>query len=154
MSGKRLASVSGALILTIDAGLALLLSLAILFDWWDIWIGFIMLGAAAMAIVSAVAIFLSFNPILGILGPPMLMMGAIALWIWEPFAFIISMIGGSLATISLILILVGWRDSVARYETRSMGIHPAMAGQVQGMPFGAPPAYGGARPPTMGRARR
>jgi hypothetical protein len=154
MSGMRLASVSGAVILTVDAALALLLSLIILFDWWDVWAGLILLGGAAMAVVGAVAIFLSFNPILALLGPPFLIMGAIAFWIMEPFAVVVSIIGGSLASVSLMLILVGWRDSVARYETRSMGVHPSMAGQVLGMPFGAPPAYGGAPPPSMGRTRR
>jgi hypothetical protein len=154
MSGKRVASVAGAIILTIDAALALLLALIFLVDWWDVWVGLILLGGAAVSIVGAVAIFLSFNPVLSLLGPPVLILGAIAFWISEPFGIIVSFIGGGLATTSLILLLVGWGDSVARYNTRAMGIHPAMAGQIRGMPFGAPPAYGGAQPPSMLNLRK
>lgn len=154
MGGRRLASVSGAVILVIDAALALLVGLIILIDWWDAWVGIILLTGAIMSIISAVAIFLSFNPVLALIGPPLLIMGAIAFWIAEPFAFFISMIGGSLAVVSLVLIIVGWRDSVARYDARAMGIHPAMAGQMQGMPWGAPPAYGGAEPPSMLKLRK
>jgi hypothetical protein len=154
MSARRLASVAGAIILTIDSALAILLSMILFFDAWSVWVALILLGGAVVSILGAVAIFLSFNPTLALVGPPVLIIGAIAFWIAEPFAFFVSVIGGTLAFISIVLIVMGWKDSLMRYEARSMGVHPAMAGQMPGMGWGAPPAYGGAQPPSMLNLRK
>jgi len=79
-------------------------------------------------------------------------MGAIFLWALEPGAVAVSIIGSTLAFISIVLLGLGWKDSVARNETRKTGQHPSMAGPGQVYPQA--PAYGSAEPPPFLNTRR
>ncbi len=154
MSGKRVSTVAGVILLIIDGVLALLLALLAFVDLWDYWVGVILLVAGVMALISAVAALMSFDPRIILWGPIMLIIGAVAFAISEPFAVPVYVIGAVLAVISLALIVSGIKDSISRHQARRMGIHPSMAGYVQGMQWGGPPAYGGAEPPSMLNVRK
>ncbi len=154
MSGLRLSSMSGAIILLIDAILALLISLLLLVDWWLVWLGVFMLVASVMAIISSVVVFLSFNPMYIIPGPVMLIMGALLLLVFEPDVAIVSPIGITLAVISTVLLVIGWRDTVSRSQARRAGMHPAMAGYHQQMANPQVPVYGGIEPPSVLNLRK
>ncbi len=154
MTGRRMLTLAGAVILIIDASLATLLGIVLTMMAWEFGAGVLMLSAGIFAIISAVGIFMSFNPFINIMGPVALIFSGILLWVWEWDAFIVSIIGISIAFVSLFLIGLGWSDMVARHQTRTMGIHPSMAGLPPGMAGAPPPAYGGAEPPSMLNLRK
>ena len=147
-------TVVGAIILIIDASLAILLGMALSVIGWQIGLGVLMLTAGVVAIICAVGVFMSFNPIINIAGPVALIFGGILLWVMEFDAFIISIIGISIAFISLFFLGLGWNDMAARHEARRSGLHPSMAGLQPGMVGAPPPAYGGAEPPSMLNLRK
>ena len=114
-----MSSVAGGIILLIDAIMAMMLCVLLVVDWISVGLAVFMLVASITAILSSVAVFMSLNPLYIILGPIMLIMGAIFLWALEPGAVAVSIIGSTLAFISIVLLGLGWKDSVARNETRS-----------------------------------
>ncbi len=152
MTVWRLSSMAGGIILLIDAIMALMLSVALVVEWISIGLAVFMLVASITAIISSVVVFMSFNPVYILLGPLMLISGAIIFWVLEPGAVFVSIIGSILAMVSLVLLVLGWKDSVARNETRKAGLHPSMAGPGQVYPQA--PTYGSVEPPPFLNTRR
>jgi hypothetical protein len=154
LTGQRMMVMAGAIILIIDACLASLMSLIMVFEIEMFFSGAFMLAAAIMAFVSASFAIGSFNPVYILVGPLMLIMSAIALMAVESGAIVVVIIGAALASVSLLLLVLGWKDSVARYNARKMGHHPSMAG-IQPAPMGAlPPVYGNVEPPSVLQVRK
>ena len=152
MTVWRLSSMAGGIILLIDAIMALMLSVLLVFEIISIGLAVFMLVASITAIISSVGVFMSFNPLYIIMGPLMLLIGAFIFWVFEPAAAFISIIGSILAIVSVVLLVIGWKDSVARNETRKMGLHPSMAGPGQVYPQA--PTYGSVEPPPFLNTRR
>lgn len=147
-----MSSMAGGIILLIDAILALMLSVLLVVEWISTGLAVFMLVASITAIISSVVVFMSLNPLYIILGPIMLIMGAIFLWALAPGVAPISIVGSILAFVSMVLLVLGWKDSVARNETRKAGLHPSMAGP--GLVGPQAPAYGRVEPPPFLNTRR
>ncbi|UCC92687.1 MAG: zinc ribbon domain-containing protein [Thermoplasmata archaeon] len=147
LSGQRIMVVAGAIILIIDAGMASMLSLIMIFGLMMYFSGAFMFAAAIMGFISAFIALASFNPRLIMAGPILLILAAVALMTVEFDAIFVAMVGSSMAAISLILFLLGWKDSTARYEAKQAGFHPSMAGYVQPSMHSQPPVYGAPEPP-------
>jgi hypothetical protein len=153
-SGRRIVSIVGGIILIIDACLAILLGLILAVDSWEFWSGVLMLAAGVFAIIAAIGVFLSFNPYLNVSGPIVLIFSAMIDWIIFSEAAIVFIIGISIAFVSLLLLAIGWSDSVERARARKTGLHPSMAGFHPAMGGAPPPAYGGAQPPSLLNVRK
>jgi len=154
ISGMRIVNITGAIILFVDAVLAIILGIVLVLGLWDFTEGAILLAAAILAIICGVGVFLSWNPMFNILGPLGLISGAIFLIVVEDEAIIICAIGIAVASVSLILMVLGWKDMVARHDAMARGIHPAMAGYNGGMQGVGPPGHRGAAPPAALNLRK
>lgn len=154
MTGKRVLTVAGAVILIIDACLATMLGLFIISDSDYVLASTVLVGAGVLSIVCAVGVFASFKPIFNIMGPIGLAFSALVLWAVENDAIIVCIIGLTLAIVSLMLIGLGWGDMVARHTAKSTGLHPSMAGFPPFAGGARPPPYGGAEPPSLLNLRK
>ncbi len=154
VSGMRVMAVAGGILMIIDACLAVLLALLLMVEVDLFALGLFMFGTSVISFLASVWVFLSFKPIYTLLGPVLLITGGALLWIVEPQAFIVSAIGMTIAGISLLLLVASWRDSTARFQARSSGLHPSMAGLMPGGMMGPPPGYGGAEPPSLLNLRK
>jgi hypothetical protein len=139
MTGFRMASVAGGIILLIDAILAGIAGVFMLFQWFYLE-GILLLVGLAMGIVGAISVFIIRFPVMGIVGAAILMAGGLVVIFFVPWGWwIIGLIGLILATISLALILIGWRDLMEKTAQRfSFSMHP----QMTGMPYGSVPPPG------------
>jgi hypothetical protein len=140
MSGLRMASVAGGVILLVDSILAGIVGIALLFDWLFL-VGILLIVGLAMGITGAVSVFIIRLPLLGIIGACVLMAGGAAVIFAIPWSgWIIGIIGIILAIISLTLIMVGWREMQEKALLRDgYGMYaPQMGMPYQGMP---PPNY-------------
>jgi len=153
-SGSRVMAVAGGILLIIDACLAVLLALVLMVEVDLFLLGMYMFAASVVSFLASVWVFLSFRPLYTLSGPLLLVLGGILLWVFEPGAFFVSIIGMTLAGISLLLLVASWRDSTARYNARAAGLHPSMAAMMPGGMMGPPPGYGGAEPPSLLNLRK
>ncbi len=147
-TGGRIATVAGGTLMIIDGCLAIFLGIIIHFVASTFTGEFLILAAIA-AIVGGVLLFLPRYPIMGIVGPVLLIAGGVWVMIELPGVTLLSIIGIILAGISLGLVLIGWKDSQQRERSRWRP-PPPMA---PGPPFGQPPPheYGrGPDPPPQG----
>ena len=146
MTGFRMASMAGGIILIIDSILAGMLGIIMMFEW-SFLLGILLIVGLAMGIVGAVSVFLIRLPILGIIGACVLIAGgfvAIFSWWWGGLVF--GIIGLIMAIISLVLILVGWGDMQQKALQRDgYGMNaPQMGMPYQSMPpQHYPPGPGG-----------
>jgi len=147
-------AVAGGILLIIDACLSVLLALILMMEVDLFTLGVYMLAASVVSFLAAVWAFLSFKPLYTLSGPLLLILGGILLWVAEPAAFFVSVIGIVIASISLLLLVASWRDSMARYQARSAGLHPSMVAFMPGGMAGPPPGYGGAEPPSLLNLRK
>jgi hypothetical protein len=154
MTGQRMMVLAGAIILIIDWILASLMSLIMVLGLEMFYSGSLLLAASVMAFVSASFAIASFNPIYILVGPLMLIVGAIVLMAAESEAIAVVIVGSSLAAVSLLLLVLGWRDSVARYQARQAGQHPSLGGFRPSMAHPQAPVYGSPEPPSVLRVKK
>jgi hypothetical protein len=146
--------VSGTIILIIDACLAVILSLVMIIDSWMFVSGLFMLAASIMAFISSAFALGSFNPMYILVGPLLLILAAITLLAFEGDAIFVVIIGIALAAVSLLLFVLGWKDSVARYDVRMSGQHPSMQMSRPETMYAQVPAYGSPEPPSFLRVKK
>ena len=116
-SGGRIAAVSGGILVIIDAVMAMLLGIGL--ATWDLIPGTYLVVASSVAIAGAVSVFLAWFPYLGVAGSVMLIIGGGGIMAYrETEPIIIGIVGATLAAISLVLMIVGWKDLMQRAELR------------------------------------
>ena len=140
MSGFRMASIAGGIILLIDAILAGIFGIIMMFTW-SVLPGILLIVGLAMGITGAVSVFIIRLPVLGIIGACILIAGGVAVifsGMWD--VWVVGIIGLIMGVISLVLILVGWMDMQQKALQRdSYGMNPPQMGMpYQSMP---PPEY-------------
>jgi hypothetical protein len=139
----RMAAVAGSVVGMIDGILALLFSFIVMFDEWFFLLGVLLMASFAFTIVTVIAVFRHWNPLITLVGPILLVVGGLATLIAGAFFFFfVGLIGFIMGIISLALVLAGWRDMTMR--SASKGRYGAMYGQPQGPPtMSMPPPYSG-----------
>ncbi len=142
LTAKRSATIAGGILMMIDGILAFLLAFVMLFGF-ESWLAILLFAAFTLTIVGAVAAFQCSAIQMAIVGPLVLIGAGLSVMTIDEFLVIIGIIGITLGSISLGLVVYGWSDMKMRMELRRNPQMMAMQSLYQGgaMP---PQPYGGA----------
>lgn len=140
VTSKRAATIAAGIIVLIDGCLAFLLGFVMLIDF-EVAISISLFIGFGMAIAASVSAFTCSNIWLALVGPIVLLGAALAVMTVDPFLVIIGMIGGTMAAVSLGLVIYGWSDTKMRSELRPRR-SPLPTGQYNPPPGVDPSPYG------------
>ncbi len=143
VTAKRAATIAAGILVLIDGCLALLLGLVLLFGF-DSGIAVVLIIGFGLSIAASVSAFTCSNLWLTIVGPIVLIGGALAVMTVDVDAVFIGMIGAAFAGVSLGLVLFGWSDMKMRsaMKPRRAYMNPLPGQQYSPPPQVEPSPYG------------
>jgi hypothetical protein len=143
---KRGLAIAGGVIMLIDGILATILGILMILieEFEGFLLGTYLFVCFSFSILGAVSAFRAWRPIYAIIGPVLLIIaGVVIMFSWWFFLFSIGLIGTILGVLSLVFIVISWRDLKERERLRGHYIPFPMAPGFPAPPMQPPPFGGG-----------
>ena len=118
---QRTAAGGGCTLMILDGALAIPIWFILLASWVPV-PGLLLMLGSIIAIVGGALALKGVTPVLALAGPPLLIVGAISMFIFSVFLALVAIIGLVLAAISMGLVLYGWSDLRERARLREQAL--------------------------------